>query len=64
VTSTAVSWTIPELERELTRFEAELRAARLSENSIRTYVDRSAIFVRWLNGEYWPQGPRGEHLGT
>lgn len=52
------SWTHEELERELKRFELELRAAKLAESSVRTYVDRSGIFLRWLAGEYHPQGPR------
>lgn len=52
------SWTTHELEQELRRFEAELRAAKLAENSVRTYVDRSAIFVRWLAGDYKPRGPQ------
>lgn len=51
-------WDIPELEAELRNFEAVLRRAKLAESSIRTYVDRSAIFVRWLAGEYRPSGPR------
>jgi hypothetical protein len=29
----------------------------LRENTIRTYVDRSGVFVRWLDGEYKPTGP-------
>ncbi len=52
------SWTLEALEKELRRFEGELRAANLAEASVRTYVDRSAIFIRWLAGEYLPQGPR------
>lgn len=51
------SWTIVELERELDRFAHELKAARLAEASIRTYVDRSRTFVRWLAGGYTPTGP-------
>lgn len=51
-------WTVHDLERELERFEAELRAAGLAESSIRTYVDRSRNFVRWLAGEFNPRGPR------
>jgi hypothetical protein len=51
-------WTIDELEVELRRFETELKAADLAENTVRTYVDRSAIFIRWLAGDYQPQGPR------
>ena len=52
------TWTLAELERELKRFESELRAANLAENSVRTYVDRSERFIRWLAGDYHPQGPR------
>ena len=29
----------------------------LQENTIRTYVDRSTYFVRWLDGDYEPRGP-------
>ncbi len=48
------SWSLSELRAELIRFESELRAAGLRENSIRTYVDRSTTFLRWLAGEYVP----------
>jgi hypothetical protein len=51
---TSTSWTVADLRRELARFEAELRAAGLSENSVQTYVGRSAYFVRWLAGDYVP----------
>lgn len=53
------SWTILELRSELERFEAELRGAGLRENSVRTYVDRSARFLRWLVGEFKPRGGVG-----
>jgi hypothetical protein len=48
------SWTYEELHRELARFEAELREAGLADNSVKTYVDRSERFLRWLVGEYVP----------
>jgi hypothetical protein len=51
-------WTVQELQARLRDFERELRAAELAENSVRTYVDRSSVFVRWLAGDYTPQGPR------
>ncbi|MDQ3661172.1 MAG: hypothetical protein M3454_08980 [Actinomycetota bacterium] len=54
----AESWTIEDLNEELRQFESELRAAKLAEASVRTYVDRSATFIRWLTGVYHPQGPR------
>ncbi len=44
------TWTTSELHDQLDRFEAELRSAGLAENTIRTYVDRSRYFVRWLDG--------------
>lgn len=50
-------WTAEELDRELRRFEAELRRAGLKESSVATYVDRSSLFIRWLRGDYEPRGP-------
>lgn len=50
-------WTAEELERELRRFEAELRRADLRDSSVATYVGRSSIFIRWLKGDYQPRGP-------
>jgi len=51
------SWTVAELHEALEEFEAELRAAGLVDSSVRTYVDRSRYFVRWLDGDYHPRGP-------
>lgn len=51
------TWTIADLMDELERFEGEARAAGLKENSVRTYVDRSRYFVRWLAGDFQFQGP-------
>jgi hypothetical protein len=50
-------WTTDELRRELARFERELRDAGLTDSSVRTYVGRSEIFIRWLDGNYHPRGP-------
>ena len=52
------SWTVQELYDELERFERAARSAGLADSSVRTYVDRSRIFVRWLAGEYQFQGAR------
>ena len=52
------TWTLAELREELLRFERAARAAGLKEASVRTYVDRSTRFVRWLGGEYQFQGAR------
>ena len=51
------TWTISGLEAELARFEAAARRAGLNENTIRTYVDRSTYFVRWLSGDFQFRGP-------
>ena len=47
----------PELEAALGEFEAALRQAELSENTVQTYVGRSQTFVRWLMGDDVPHGP-------
>jgi hypothetical protein len=52
--TTTREWTVEELYDLLGEFEADLRQARLKENTIRTYVDRSTYFVRWLAGDYRP----------
>lgn len=51
-------WTLDELRDELARFEQDLRAAGLKENSVHTYVDRTDRFLRWLADDYQPRGPR------
>ncbi len=53
------SYTIGELQRELAKFEAAARRAGLRESTVRTYVGRSSIFLRWLAGDYQFQGPTG-----
>lgn len=50
-------WTARDLDALLSEFEAELREAGLEEATVRTYVDRSRYFVRWLEGDYHPRGP-------
>ena len=52
------SWTTVELHEALERFERAARNAGLAENSVKTYVGRSRIFVRWLEGEFEFKGPR------
>jgi hypothetical protein len=52
------TWSISDLYEELERFERAARSAGLAESSVRTYVDRSRIFIRWLAGEYQFQGGR------
>ena len=52
------TWTISDLHDELDRFERAARSAGLAENSVRTYVDRSRTFLRWLDGDFQFQGGR------
>lgn len=51
------AWTLEELYSELASFEKAARAAGLAENSVRTCVDRSRYFVRWLAGDFQFRGP-------
>ena len=51
------TWTLSELRAELRRFERELRAKKLRENTVQTYVSRTDTFLRWLDGTYEPRGP-------
>ena len=44
----AYGWTHQELLRKLREFEQELRDAGLKESTVRTYVDRSETFLKWL----------------
>ncbi len=53
-------WTVTKLHRALEEFEVDLRNAGLVESSVRTYVDRSRYFIRWLDGDYSPRGPNRE----
>lgn len=55
--SVAKAWTADELDRELKRFEDELKAAGLRPSSVHTYVDRTERFLRWLRGDYHPRRP-------
>ena len=52
------TWTLKQFEEALKRFETELQDADLRESTIRTYMDRTQVFLRWLAGEYRPTGPR------
>jgi len=47
---------VADLHSLLGEFEDELRAAELEETTVRTYVDRSTYFVRWLDNDYHPRG--------
>jgi hypothetical protein len=51
-------WTLEDLWTDLEEFERELNVAGLRKSSIHTYVDRTSRFLRWLAGDYQPQGPR------
>lgn len=52
------AWTLDELRDELASWEDLLRSRGYPENTVRTYVGRSEIFLRWLAGEWHPTGPR------
>lgn len=50
----ANAWTMVEVRDALLEFERDLRSAGLSDNTVTTYVDRSARFLRYLSGDYIP----------
>ena len=52
------TWTTSELSEALNVYEQELRAKALSRNTINTYVQHPERFIRWLDNNYSPQGPR------
>jgi hypothetical protein len=54
-----IGWTTEELWRKLDEFETVLTEAQLKRSSVRTYVDRTKFFLRWLDGDYEPRGPQG-----
>ena len=50
-------WTSHELRAALEEFKRELEAAGLRANSIETYVGRTTVLLRWLDGDYTRRGP-------
>ena len=52
------TWTISELNDSLDIYEQELRDKGLRRSSINTYVQHPERFIRWLDNNYSPQGPR------
>lgn len=50
-------WTSRELFFKLGEFQTELERAGLADSSVKTYVQRSDAFIRWLDGRFVPQGP-------
>ena len=47
-------WSAAELRSELNRYEAELRAAGKTRNTVNTYVQHPERFINWLVGRYRP----------
>jgi hypothetical protein len=48
------TYTITDLHSRLASFEQELKEAGKSPNTIKTYVDRSERFLKWLANDYDP----------
>jgi hypothetical protein len=57
ITEVGHRYSSAELRAELRRFEHQLRAAGLKESSVTTYVNRTARFLKWLEGDYQPRDP-------
>lgn len=55
------TWDQARLEKELQRFEEELKAVKLAPFTLATYMDNTRRFLRWRVGEYVPKnGRRGQ----
>jgi hypothetical protein len=57
-TPRGTQWNSDDLWKALEDFKRELEAAGLRESSVATYVGRTTTFLRWLDGDYVPTGPR------
>ena len=52
------SWTTSQLHEALNVYEQQLRVSGLRRNTINTYVQHPERFIRWLDNDYTPNGPR------
>jgi hypothetical protein len=53
-----IQWSSDDLWKALEDFKRELEVAGLRDSSVETYVGRTKTFLRWLDGDYIPTGPR------
>ncbi len=51
-------WTIAELTDKLHEYEALLISKGMARNTVHTYVQHPERFIRYLQGQYDPTGPR------
>ena len=49
-----VTYTINDLHSKLASFEQELKEAGKSPSTVKTYVDRSERFLKWLTNSFDP----------
>jgi hypothetical protein len=55
------SWTTSQLHEALDVYEQQLRDSGLRRNTINTYVQHPERFIRWLDNDYTPIGPRSNN---
>ena len=53
------TWSLLELQEKLDEYEELLVSKGMSRNTINTYTQHPERFIRFLIGEYTPEGPRG-----
>ena len=63
LTSSAERLSKADLQVELERFKARLRAGGLSGSTIHAYLLGSSLFARWLAGDYVPRARRSAGPG-
>ena len=54
------TWSLLELQEKLDEYEELLVSIGMSRNTINTYTQHPERFIRFLIGEYTPEGPRGD----
>ena len=54
------TWSLLELQEKLDEYEELLVSKGMSRNTINTYTQHPERFIRFLIGEYTPEGPRGD----
>ncbi len=52
------SWTIQQMREDLNRYETALIEANLNMKTVNADVNCTKQFLRWLEGDFIPTGPR------
>ncbi len=56
------TWSIEQLQAEVTRYEREIRKADMTDATVESYVSRANRFISWLGGEWKPRRDEYQHV--